>query len=140
MINQEFYYSDQFGAKGDAAKLRKLQVTKFDVLITTFEIVMVAKDVLCKIKFRMLIVDEAHKLKNHKARIFEELATVPRDYCVLLTGEFIAIPCALPTELAVLTSNVLLTEQVLLSQMQPRSCGRCCTSRTLGRSKIATAS
>jgi SNF2-related domain len=86
-INQEFYYSDQFGAKGDAAKLRKLQVTKFDVLITTFEIVMVAKDVLSKIKFRILIVDEAHKLKNHKARIFEELATVPREYCVLLTGK-----------------------------------------------------
>ena len=31
-------------------------------------------------------MDEAHRLKNPKSRLFEELATVPRDYCVLLTG------------------------------------------------------
>jgi SNF2 family DNA or RNA helicase len=48
---------------------------------------MVAKDVLSKIKFRILCIDEAHRLKNFKARIFEELATVPRDFCVLLTGK-----------------------------------------------------
>lgn len=33
-----------------------------------------------------MIVDEAHRLKNIKARLFEDLASVPRDFCLLLTG------------------------------------------------------
>lgn len=33
---------------------------------------------------------EAHRLKNSKSKLFEELATVPRDYCLLLTGTPIA--------------------------------------------------
>jgi SNF2 family DNA or RNA helicase len=31
-------------------------------------------------------VDEAHRLKNIKSRLFEDLASVPRDFCLLLTG------------------------------------------------------
>ena len=34
----------------------------------------------------MLIVDEAHRLKNNTSRLFEELITIPYDHCVLLTG------------------------------------------------------
>jgi len=33
-----------------------------------------------------LIVDEAHRLKNIKSKLFEDLASVPRDWCLLLTG------------------------------------------------------
>lgn len=36
------------------------------------------------------IFDQAHRLKNSKSKLFEELANVPRDYCVLLTGTPIA--------------------------------------------------
>jgi SNF2 family DNA or RNA helicase len=36
------------------------------------------------------LFSEAHRLKNSKSKLFEELATVPRDYCLLLTGTPIA--------------------------------------------------
>lgn len=36
--------------------------------------------------WKALIVDEAHRLKNIKSRLFEDLANVPRDFCLLLTG------------------------------------------------------
>ena len=85
-MQQEFYYTDQFTPKVNAAKLKKSHVTKFHILITTYEVVLKDIAVLSKIKWKALIVDEAHRLKNPKARLFEELATVPRDFCVLLTG------------------------------------------------------
>lgn len=33
-----------------------------------------------------MIVDEAHRLKNIKSKLFQDLASVPRDWCLLLTG------------------------------------------------------
>jgi chromodomain-helicase-DNA-binding protein 4 len=90
LVDQEFYYTDQFVPKGTAVKLKKHSVTKFHVLITTYEVVLKDINVLSKIKWKTLIVDEAHRLKNPRARLFEELLTVPRDYCVLLTGTPIA--------------------------------------------------
>lgn len=33
-----------------------------------------------------MIVDEAHRLKNAKSRLFDDLSSVPRDFCLLLTG------------------------------------------------------
>jgi SNF2 family DNA or RNA helicase len=66
--------------------LKKNHITKFHILITTYEVVLKDVNVMSKIRWRALIVDEAHRLKNSKSRLFEELATVPRDYCVLLTG------------------------------------------------------
>jgi len=86
LVQQEFYYTDQFIPKQNATKLKKQHVTKFHILITTYEVVLKDIAVLSKIKWKALIVDEAHRLKNPKARLFEELATVPRDFCVLLTG------------------------------------------------------
>jgi superfamily II DNA or RNA helicase len=86
IAQQEFYYTDQFLPKQTVAKLKKMHVTKFHILITTYEVVLKDVDVLKKIRWKALIVDEAHRLKNPKARLFEELASVPRDFCILLTG------------------------------------------------------
>ena len=86
IAKHEFYYSDQFVPKQTAARLKKMHVTKFHILITTYEVVLKDVDVLKKIRWKALIVDEAHRLKNPKARLFEELASVPRDFCILLTG------------------------------------------------------
>lgn len=90
LVQQEFYYTDQFVPKPTAVKLKKLNVTKFSVLITTYEVALKDVAVISKIRWRVLIVDEAHRLKNSKARLFEELAMVPREHCVLLTGTPIA--------------------------------------------------
>jgi len=90
LVQNEFYFLDQFLPKQDTAKLRKQHVTKFHVLITTYEVVLKDAAVFSAIKWKVLIVDEAHRLKNPKSRLFEQLANVPRDYCVLLTGTPIA--------------------------------------------------
>ena len=90
LVKQEFYFNDQFVPKAEAARLRKMQVTKFHVLITTYEVVLKDMTVLSKIRWKTLIVDEAHRLKNYKARLFLELSAFPRDHCVLLTGTPIA--------------------------------------------------
>jgi SNF2 family DNA or RNA helicase len=90
LVQQEFYFAEPYVSKSVAVQLKKFQVTKFHVLITTYEVVLKDINVLSKIRWRVLIVDEAHRLKNHKARLFEDLATVPRDHCVLLTGTPIA--------------------------------------------------
>ena len=90
LVQNEFYFQEPFVNKSTASKLKKQHATKFNVLITTYEVVLKDSSVLSKIKWRVLIVDEAHRLKNHKSRLFDELAAVPRDHCVLLTGTPIA--------------------------------------------------
>ena len=86
LVQQEFYYTEQFVTKTAVAKLKKQHVTKFHLLITTYEVVLKDIEVFSRIKWKGLIVDEAHRLKNANSRLFAELASVPRDHCVLLTG------------------------------------------------------
>jgi SNF2-related domain len=43
-------------------------------------------DVLRKIHWKALILDDAHRLENRKTRLFEERASISRDFCILLTG------------------------------------------------------
>lgn len=86
LVKQDFYYTDQFVPKPTAIKLKKQHITKFHILITTYEVVLKDVNVFSKIKWRALIVDEAHRLKNPKSRLFEDLGSVPRDFCLLLTG------------------------------------------------------
>mmetsp|Transcript_6483 Transcript_6483/g.12211 ORF Transcript_6483/g.12211 Transcript_6483/m.12211 type:complete len:1937 (+) Transcript_6483:1878-7688(+) len=86
LVHNEFFYNDQFVTKAEAQKLKRQHFTKFHILITTFEIIMKDLDVLSRIEWKALIVDEAHRLKNDSSRLFKELQSVPRDFCLLLTG------------------------------------------------------
>ena len=86
LVQQEFYYTEQFVPKRSVSRLKKQHVTKFHLLITTYEVVLKDIEVFSRIKWKALIVDEAHRLKNPNSRLFAELASVPRDHCVLLTG------------------------------------------------------
>ena len=61
-------------------------MTKFQLLITTYEVVLKDANILSKIQWKALIVDEAHRLKNINSKLFEDLSTIPRDFCLLLTG------------------------------------------------------
>ncbi len=38
------------------------------------------------IGLQVLVVDEAHRLKNPGSRLFEQLSSLPHKHCVLLTG------------------------------------------------------
>ena len=44
---------------------------KFEVLITTFELVLKDAPTLGKVKWNYLMVDEAHRLKNHEAALYQ---------------------------------------------------------------------
>ena len=60
----------------------------FDVLITTYEMIISDMTTLSKIKWEYLVVDEAHRLKNKNAQLYKNL-TDPRlrwRHCHLLTG------------------------------------------------------
>lgn len=90
LVKEEFYFKEPFASKGAVKGMKKESVTKFHVLITTYEVVLKDAAVLSKIRWKVLIVDEAHRLKNHTSRLFSELGAVKRDHCVLLTGTPIA--------------------------------------------------
>lgn len=58
LAQQEFYYTDQFIPKAAAVKFKKKHITKFDILITTYEVVLKDIAVLSSIRWKALIVDE----------------------------------------------------------------------------------
>lgn len=76
IFNYEFYHQSNSSSKE----------CKFDLLLTTYEIAIKELSVLSKIHWKVLIVDEAHRLKNSSSRLFEHLKKLKHDYCVLLTG------------------------------------------------------
>lgn len=41
---------------------------------------------LSRIHWKVLVVDEAHRLKNCDSKLFQELGSLPRDHSLLLTG------------------------------------------------------
>jgi hypothetical protein len=85
IFEHEFYYQEPFTSKADVMAMKKT-VCKFDILLSTYEIAMKEAKTLAKIHWKVLIVDEAHRLKNQSSRLFEAMQTIPRDQCVLLTG------------------------------------------------------
>jgi SNF2 family DNA or RNA helicase len=82
----EFYYQEPFTSRQDIVLMKRNNRCKFDILLTTYEVAMKEAKIFTKIHWRVLIVDEAHRLKNQSSRLFEQLQIIPRDQCVLLTG------------------------------------------------------
>ncbi|KAL9090659.1 MAG: hypothetical protein Q9165_005147 [Trypethelium subeluteriae] len=59
---------------------------KFNVLLTTPEYINKDQDFLSSIKWQSLIVDEAHRLKNRKANIYQTLMRFNIPHRLLITG------------------------------------------------------
>lgn len=60
--------------------------TKFNVLLTTYDMMVFASQALRKIVWTQLVVDEGHRLKNRKSRLFENLEGFKTHSRMLLTG------------------------------------------------------
>uniref|UniRef100_A0A1I8JMH7 Reverse transcriptase domain-containing protein n=1 Tax=Macrostomum lignano TaxID=282301 RepID=A0A1I8JMH7_9PLAT len=78
--------------KGSPQMRRQLQQTelrsaKFNVLLTTYEYIIKDKSVLTKIKWKYMIIDEGHRMKNHHCKLTCVLNTYfTAPYRLLLTG------------------------------------------------------
>jgi len=60
---------------------------EFDVVVTTYEMVISAQDFFSNTYFwRYLVIDEGHRLKNEATLLSQALSHIPRTACLLLTG------------------------------------------------------
>ena len=65
----------------------KTQETRaWDVCITTYEVVNLERNSLCKIAWRYLVIDEAHRLKNEASQFSQTVRQLQTQYRLLLTG------------------------------------------------------
>ncbi len=79
MRRYEFYHRN---ARKEVIKT----APKFNVLITTYEMIITDSKVLRSFAWRYLVVDEAHRLKNQDSRLIQELRGFKFDHVLLLTG------------------------------------------------------
>ncbi len=79
VVDAEFYHRDQHGRPIP-------NVHKFDVILTTYEMAMSGISHLRPIDWRVVILDEAHRLKNRTSKVAELLKQYKMEHRVLLTG------------------------------------------------------
>ncbi|XP_032220278.1 chromodomain-helicase-DNA-binding protein 8 isoform X2 [Nematostella vectensis] len=75
----EFYYRDEHGQPIP-------NIFKFQVLITTYEIIIADNMQLSTVPWRAVIIDEAHRLKNRNCKLLEGLNNLQMEHRILLTG------------------------------------------------------
>lgn len=75
----EFYFKNE---DGEPIK----EITKFNVLITTFEIIVTDFQELKLFNWRICVIDEAHRLKNRNCKLLEGLRQLHLEHRVLLSG------------------------------------------------------
>ncbi|ORY44788.1 hypothetical protein BCR33DRAFT_679304 [Rhizoclosmatium globosum] len=78
------------GIATERANIRKTQLSvmnkSFPIVVTSFEIAMNDRRYLQKIKWKYIIVDEGHRLKNMNCRLIRELKTYPSANRLILSG------------------------------------------------------
>ena len=67
-------------------KTTKLEKADFDILLTTYEMILREKKILCKINYDFMIVDEAQRIKNDKSVLAKTLRKFESKHRLLLTG------------------------------------------------------
>lgn len=69
-----------------ATRLRKDAMIKFQVLLTSYELNCIDAATLGSIDWQVLVVDEAHRLKNNQSKFFRILNSYKIQHKLLLTG------------------------------------------------------
>jgi SNF2 family DNA or RNA helicase len=78
---------DAIRAGPRASRVRSGVKVKFHALLTSYELVSVDSATLSSVDWAVLIIDEAHRLKNNQSRFFRTLFEFNIGYKVLLTGK-----------------------------------------------------
>ncbi|XP_055343392.1 probable global transcription activator SNF2L1 isoform X2 [Paramacrobiotus metropolitanus] len=73
-------------AEREATIKGPLQPGKFDVCVTSYEMILREKTALKKIHFRYLIIDEAHRIKNENSKLSDFVREMKCTNRLLLTG------------------------------------------------------
>ncbi|KAI6653320.1 Chromodomain helicase DNA binding protein 4 L homeolog [Oopsacas minuta] len=73
-------------AAGKPGRLRAGTQVKFQVILTSYELVSNDSTLLQSIDWAILVVDEAHRLRNNTSLFFRTLSNFHIDYKLLLTG------------------------------------------------------
>lgn len=68
------------------SKLKMEDHNAWDVLLTTYEMVLAEKSALKRIHWQYLVIDEAHRMKNEKSQLSIILRTFKSESRLLLTG------------------------------------------------------
>ncbi|KAJ3290493.1 choline dehydrogenase 7 [Borealophlyctis nickersoniae] len=79
IVDTEFYYRNE---KGGVVP----NIFKFDIILTTYEMAMSGAAHLRPIKWRCVVLDEAHRLKNKASKVSDMLKSYKMEHRVLLTG------------------------------------------------------
>ena len=72
--------------KGDKASKIRASTVKFHVLLTSYELISIDSACLGSVQWEVLVVDEAHRLKNASSKFFRFLSGYSINYKMLLTG------------------------------------------------------
>ncbi|XP_065060706.1 chromodomain-helicase-DNA-binding protein 5-like isoform X3 [Rhopilema esculentum] len=85
--NYEFSFDEDAVKAGKKPyKMKKDSPVKFHALLTSYELVSIDANTLQSIDWAVLVVDEAHRLKNSQSKFFKILNGYPLEYKLLLTG------------------------------------------------------
>ncbi|CAH8289279.1 unnamed protein product [Eruca vesicaria subsp. sativa] len=76
----------EWHAKSSTGTTKKMTPYKFNVLLTTYEMVLADSSHLRGVPWEVLVVDEGHRLKNSESKLFSLLNTFSFQHRVLLTG------------------------------------------------------
>merc|ERR1711899_62763 len=82
----ELSFEENAVRKGDKASRIKASTVKFHVLLTSYELISIDSACLGSVSWEVLVVDEAHRLKNSSSKFFRFLSNYSIQYKMLLTG------------------------------------------------------
>ncbi|KAK1929696.1 putative global transcription activator SNF2L1 [Phytophthora citrophthora] len=75
------------GSKEERAVQRETVVKQdFDALVLSYEVAIIEKSILQKIKWRYLLIDEAHRVKNENSKLSKVVREFKVEHRLLITG------------------------------------------------------
>ena len=77
----EFWLSDSANVKVDEER-----VIKFNVLLTSYDIMLIDGAILNNVTWEVLVVDEGHRLKNRKSKLYDVMQPLTTKFRMLMTG------------------------------------------------------